>query len=107
MGSGSTDMGDLSRVMPAIHPYVGGAVGTSHGADYFIKNPDLACVGSAKIQLATLYLLLSDNAKRATKIKENYTPEFASFSEYFKYIDTLADSGDRICYNRDGSAVVR
>lgn len=107
MGSGSTDMGDLSRVMPAIHPYVGGAIGTSHGADYFIKNPELACIGSAKIQLATLYLLLSDNAKRATKIKENYTPEFASFSEYFKYIDTLADSGDRICYNRDGSAVVR
>ena len=26
-GTGSTDMGDVSQLMPAIHPYVGGATG--------------------------------------------------------------------------------
>ena len=31
--TGSTDMGDLSMIMPVIHPYAGGAVGTSHGKD--------------------------------------------------------------------------
>src|SRR5881409_3771898 len=32
--TGSTDMGDLSQVMPILHPYVGGATGTGHGADF-------------------------------------------------------------------------
>ncbi len=33
---GSTDVDNLSRIMSAIHPYVGGAVGTRHGCDYYI-----------------------------------------------------------------------
>src|SRR6185369_11493874 len=37
--TGSTDMGDLGQVMPIIHPYVGGAKGTPHGADYEIVDP--------------------------------------------------------------------
>src|SRR6266540_645739 len=32
--SGSTDMGDLSHVMPTLHPYISGASGSGHGADY-------------------------------------------------------------------------
>ena len=32
--TGSTDMGDLSSIMPVVHPYAGGAVGNSHGCDY-------------------------------------------------------------------------
>ena len=32
-------MGDLGQVMPIIHPYVGGAKGTPHGADYEIVDP--------------------------------------------------------------------
>src|SRR6267142_3980054 len=34
--TGSTDMGDLSQVMPILHPYIGGAKGTGHGADFAI-----------------------------------------------------------------------
>ena len=66
--SGSTDMGDLSCVMPAIHPYAAGAKGKSHGNDYQVKDPVAACVGSAKMQMAMLRLLLSDEAKRAKEI---------------------------------------
>src|SRR5207249_2526697 len=40
--TGSTDMGDLSMVMPVLHPYVGGARGTGHGADYEIVDQPLA-----------------------------------------------------------------
>ena len=29
-------MGDLSQVMPTVHPYAGGVVGQGHGADYEI-----------------------------------------------------------------------
>ncbi|MGH7353382.1 MAG: amidohydrolase, partial [Candidatus Rokuibacteriota bacterium] len=46
--TGSTDMGDLSQVMPVLHPYIGGATGTSHGADFKIVDPTLAYIGVAK-----------------------------------------------------------
>ena len=106
MGSGSTDMGDLSCVMAVIHPYAPGAIGISHGADYYIKNPELACVASAKWQIVMLYLLLSDNAKRAKEVIESFTPQFSSKEEYFKYVDSLLQSGDRIIYNDDTANVI-
>lgn len=98
IGSGSTDMGDLSCVMPVIHPYMPGAKGISHGANYYISDPELACVGSAKWQLAMLHLLLKDGAERAKTIVEEFTPQFASKEEYFKYVDEMASEGDRIEY---------
>lgn len=104
--SGSTDMGDLSQIMPVIHPYAGGAVGTSHGSDYYIEDPIKACVGSAKVQLAMLYLLLCDNASRAKKIKAEYKPAFDSAKDYLAYIDSLNSSGERIEYD-GGKAIVR
>ena len=105
-GSGSTDMGDLSGIMPTIHPYAGGATGTSHGNDYYIDDPVAACVGSAKLQVGMLYLLLSDGAKRAIQIKEEFEPIFESKDAYLNYIDSLNRSGDRIDYTED-SAVVK
>ena len=107
MGSGSTDMGDLSCVMPVVHPYAGGRVGTSHGADIYITDPVAACVDSAKWQLAMLKLLLADGGKRAYEIKKNFKAPFASIKEYLEYSDSLNDSGDRITYNEDGTANIR
>lgn len=106
-GSGSTDMGDLSCVMPVIHPYAGGRVGTSHGADIYITDPIAACVDSAKWQIGMLKLLLENQGARAKKIKENFKPLFASIKEYLDYVDSLCDSGDRITYNDNGTANVR
>ncbi len=105
ISSGSTDMGDLCCIMPVVHPYAGGAVGKSHGNDYEIKDPIAACVVSAKVQLAMLYILLSDNAKRAKEIIDAYEPLFKSKEEYFEYVDALNSSGDRIDY-RDETKVV-
>ena len=104
-GSGSTDMGDLSGIMPSVHPYMPGAVGTSHGNDYYIENPELACIGSAKWQLNMLNILLKDSGKRAYEIKKNFKPAFASKEEYFKYIDSLISDGDRIVYNENDAQV--
>ncbi len=97
-------MGDLSCIMPAIHPYVAGAKGKSHGNDFEIKDPVSACVGSAKLQLAMLFLLLTDDAKKAKEIISEYRPRFKSAGEYLAFIDSLNFSGDRIEY-QDGKAV--
>ncbi len=107
ISSGSTDMGDLSRVMPVVHPYMPGAVGTGHGNNYRIENPELACVGSAKWQLNMLYLLLKDGGARAKKIKEEFKPQFKSKEEYFEYLDAFLSQGDRITYNDDETATVK
>jgi len=105
-GSGSTDMGDLSCIMPVIHPYSGGASGTSHGNDFYIVDPEAACVASAKLQLSMLALLLGDGAERAKKIAEEYTPPFASAADYLAYVDSLNRTGDRIIYS-DSAAQIK
>lgn len=107
IGSGSTDMGDLSAIMPVVHPYSGGAVGTSHGNDYEIADPVAACVDCAKWQVGMLYLLLKENAERAKKIVDEYEAPFASKEEYLTFIDGLNCEGDRIDYREDGTAVIR
>lgn len=106
IGSGSTDMGDLCSIMPVVHPYAGGAKGTSHGNDYHIEDPERACVDSAKVQLMMLKILLGDNAKRAKQIIADFKPPFASKEEYLAYVDEINAEGDRIIYNEDGTATV-
>lgn len=106
IGSGSTDMGEISCVMPTIHPYAPGAVGKSHGCDYFVEDPDLACVASAQWQLVMLTLLLKDGAARAKEVIEGWKPPFASRKEYFEYVDKFTCSGNRIEYKGE-EAVVR
>lgn len=99
--SGSTDMGDLSCIMPIVHPHAGGQTGTGHGSNFCIADAEAACVDSAKMQLGMLYLLLSDGAKRAKEILKNFKPRFASKKEYLDYVDSLNSQGDRINYNGD------
>lgn len=101
-GTGSTDMGDLSAIMPVIHPHMPGASGTAHGSDYAIKNPQTACVDSAKVQLIMLSLLMSDNAKRAHDVMTNKHVPFASKEEYFERMQKLESAGDRIAYCDSG-----
>ena len=107
VGSGSTDMGVLSCIMPVVHPYAPGAVGTSHGSDYQIENPELACVASAEWQLIMLTMLLKDGAERAKQILADFKPRFASKDEYFRYVDGFACDGDRITYHDNSTADVR
>ncbi len=106
IGTGSTDMGDIAMIMPAVHPYCGGAVGTSHGMDYYIEKPDKACVGSAMWQLEMVHMLLSDGAALAKKIIANFEPTFKSKEEFLNYIDSVQLHGERIVYGDDGSADV-
>lgn len=105
VGSGSTDMGDLSCVMPAIHPYAPGAVGTSHGADYYIQDPERACVQNAVWQIGMLRMLLENGAERARNIIENFKPQFTK-EEFIAYQRSIFSDGDRIEYT-DGGATVK
>ena len=96
MSSGSTDIGDLSRIMPTVQPYIGGAKGICHGNDYAIDDPDRACVDAAKWQLGMAKLLLENGAALAKQIIADFKPEFPSAKAYLDYMDSLNTSGKRI-----------
>ncbi len=66
--SGSTDMGDLAWLMPAIQPTVGGFSGKLHGADFQLSDPELGCIAPAKLMAMTVIDLLADNAAAAKQI---------------------------------------
>jgi amidohydrolase len=72
--TGSTDMGDLSQVMPVLHPYIGGAQGTSHGADYHIVDKQLAYVTMAKMLAAMAVDMLGDGAHGARDVLAKAQP---------------------------------
>ncbi len=71
---GSTDMGDLSHILPAIHPYTAGAVGAGHSSDYLITDYRQAVVNPAKIMAMSVIDLLSDNANRARQVTSSFRP---------------------------------
>lgn len=100
----STDMGDLSSIMPVLHPYCGGTSGSLHSSVFQIQDPLVACVENAKFQLGILYILLSDEAKRAREIIEEFKPQFASKDEYLTFVESINSSGNRIEYG-DGNVV--
>ncbi|HCS72359.1 MAG TPA: amidohydrolase [Clostridiales bacterium] len=105
-GTGCTDMGDISAVMPAIHPYAGGAVGTGHGNNYYIEDPEKACVNSAKCQLIMLYMLLSDNARKAKKVIAEKDVRYLSKQAYFEAIDAITQDKKAVIYNEDGTVLL-
>ena len=71
---GSTDMGDLSHLIPACHPYAAGAVGPGHSKEYIITDYESAVIVPAKIMAMVVIDLLADGAKRAKEIKANHRP---------------------------------
>ena len=71
---GSTDMGDLSHLMPTLHPYTSGATGMAHGVDYVIKDYEAAVVTPAKTMAMTVIDLLSEGAAGARQVLGNFKP---------------------------------
>jgi amidohydrolase len=71
---GSTDMGDLSHIIPACHPYTAGAVGPGHSSEYIITDYESAVIVPAKIMAMVVIELLADGAKRAKEVKANHRP---------------------------------
>lgn len=80
MGAGSSDMGDLSHVIPAIHPVAGGFCGNAHAKDFAICDEEMAYILPAKMMAATAIDLLWDGAAEALRVKENFVPKYTKES---------------------------
>ena len=84
--TGSTDIGDLSYLIPVIQPSVGGFAGKLHSRDFKIANEHTAYITAAKILADTAAALLYDGAKAAKRVKDNFSPKL-TLDEYIKYLE--------------------
>ena len=72
--SASTDMGDVSHLMPAIHPFIGGVDGLLHGPDFKVVDFKSAALMPGKAFAGVVIDLLSDDAKEARAILKDFKP---------------------------------
>ena len=72
--SGSTDMGDLSQIMPILHPYMGGATGAGHSAEFRIVDQQLGYVQPAKALASMAIDLLAHGATGAREVMKTAKP---------------------------------
>ncbi|MBR7120642.1 MAG: amidohydrolase [Lentisphaeria bacterium] len=84
-----TDMGDVGTVIPAVHGYVPGMTGTSHGNDYFVADYHDACIIPAKINARLAIELLFGNAEKGRRIAARKA-DLMSIDEYIKTIDHIS-----------------
>jgi len=73
-GTGSTDQGDISQLMPSAHPYFLGAKGVGHSSNYEIGDKEIAYIDAAKTLVTTAIDLLYGDAEKALTIKANHKP---------------------------------
>ena len=106
ISSGCTDMGDISCVMPAVHPFISGATGVCHGENYTISDPELSCVTAAKIMTGVLKYLLCNDAAFAKKVIAEKIVPYATKEEFFKVKDSMAFVEDGVTYNEDGTVTL-
>ena len=72
--TGSTDMGDVSQLMPVIHPYTGAATGPGHSIEYLIQDYQQAVINPAKAMAMSVIDLLAEGSAKAKAVLDDYTP---------------------------------
>jgi len=86
--TGSTDMGDVSHIMPTIHPYTGGTEGTAHGNNYLIQDYQIAVINPAKAMATTVIDLLAEGAVKGKEVLSKHRPHMTK-QEYLTFTESL------------------
>ncbi len=73
-GGGSTDAGDLSQIMPVLHPVMTGARGAAHGVDWHIADVEAGYMAPAKTLGMMAVDLLADDAEGARRVLAEARP---------------------------------
>lgn len=88
-GSGSSDIGDVSAIMPTIHPYIGGISGRGHASDYAIEDPEVAYIVATKLMAMGLVDLLVDGAAGVAECKADFKQLYTKESYLQMWSDLL------------------
>ncbi len=94
MGGASSDIGDVSSIMPTIQPTLGGFAGGFHSQHLRVVDKNKAYIAPAKAMAMTAVDLLYDGAKKAKEILSGFhgltSAEYdALWQDMLKYDDTL------------------
>ena len=84
----SSDMGDVSSLMPALHGLTGGIQGGLHTADYRIVDEEDAYLIPIKVMAFTLVDLLADGAAEAARVIREFKPVMTK-DEYMQYLKEI------------------
>lgn len=84
--AGSTDMGDITQIMPGIQPFTGGMNGVLHSVEACVEDYSAACIIPAKAMAATIIDLLANDAARAKEVMVNFKPNLTK-DEYLKKLN--------------------
>lgn len=84
----STDMGDVSHLIPIVHAWVGCARGSLHGADYQLADTKTAFERSPAVLAWTVVDLLAGNGEVAERICENFKPVLTK-KTYCEFMDSI------------------
>ena len=87
----STDMGDISIIMPAVHCDIPGGGGRSHGVNYFIADKRKAYLNNAKILALMAVELLYGDAAFGKSVATRRDGKI-SIAEYIRRTDALTKS---------------
>ena len=104
-GTGSTDVGDLSAIMPAIHPFGVGCGGSFHGADFHVADREAACVTGAKWELSLIQVLLEKDAAVAKGILADFKPRYPSKEAFLAHVDAYDGRVDHISYEGNTATI--
>lgn len=85
--TGSFDFGDVSHLMPTLHPMIGGIKGALHSINFDIVDEDLAYIVPAKAMAMTVVDLLFNDAESANNILNDFNPVMTK-SQYLEFMET-------------------
>lgn len=91
--TGSSDIGDLSQLIPTIQPAVGGFEGQLHSKEFDVTDEKTAYVLPAKLMALTAYRLLADNARLGKEIKSSFVPTMSK-EEYISALKAVESGND-------------
>ena len=89
--TGSFDFGDVSHIMPTLHPMFGGINGALHTRDFKTVDDEIAILMPAKALALTVVDLLFAQGKKAKEILDNFKP-VKTKEEYL----TFMESNDKV-----------
>lgn len=87
--SGSSDMGDVTQIIPGIQPMIGGFEGELHSKTFKITDKEMAYIIPAKIMAMTVIDLLYNNASFAKKVikgRKKYKKKYLNETENMKKV---------------------
>lgn len=102
----SSDVGDISSLIPVIQHMCMGAVGTQHGEDYYIADKEKAALNPAKVMTCLIYELLKDDGALGKQVIEEYKPLYKTKEEYFTSINMIGMHKELVEYKEDTTVLL-